>query len=72
MVSPVDPFTAASPTYRAAIRHPYKSGSAFEVSKPLSLCGEIATGVIVVAVLLGSGVACLWLAAAISSLNGGN
>lgn len=27
----VDPFTAASPSYRAATRLPFKTGSAFEV-----------------------------------------
>lgn len=30
----VDPFTNASPTYQAAIRHQHKSGSAFEGYNP--------------------------------------
>lgn len=33
-MSATDPFTAASPTYRAAIRHPHKTGNPLEVQRP--------------------------------------
>lgn len=36
----LDPFTAASPSYRAAIRHPHKSGEAFEVTGRTSFEGH--------------------------------
>ena len=33
----IDPFTAASPTYRDAIRHPFTSGAGFEIMRGRSL-----------------------------------
>jgi len=38
----IDPFTRASASYQAAIRHPHKSGSAFEGYSPAPIWPRVA------------------------------
>lgn len=58
----VDPFTRASPTYQAAMRHPHKSGSAWEGYAPrgpiLTRKAKTLIGVTLVAAVA---VAAVWL-----------
>lgn len=58
----VDPFTRASPTYQSAMRHPHKSGSAWEGYAPrgpvLTIKAKALVGVALVAALA---VAAVWL-----------
>ena len=61
----IDPFTAASPTYQAAIRHPHKTGAAFEGYGPRPLFPPLlgrflARGVAVLIVVGGLAWFLLW------------
>jgi hypothetical protein len=57
MSSATDPFTAASPTYQAAIRHRHKSGECFEITG-----SRLNWGLILAIVLTGA----FWIAVCLS------